>query len=90
MKLQFEVRFLGGRENMFDTIENLEESGLIDNIDDYPGTVAVIKGKEITAIPGWEGRYRCQLESPATIQIRLYPKVHLSEFGFPTFYGMLN
>ena len=53
----------------------------------FESETVVVEGGEYRIAPGTTRGIPLPLESEASAQIRLYPRVHLSEFGFPRFYG---
>lgn len=88
VEVELEFGFLEMSEKTLPIINKLMEKGLIKREGRLPvGPPTSYKGKEMLLFPGLVHGLDVELEPETTMRVRLYPRVHLFEFGLPRFFG---
>lgn len=87
VEIQIEYAFPETNQDTLKTIQKLMDDNLVEtNSQDLPPSLTYLRGEEFPLIPG-QRHHLVELEPDTMMRVRIYPKVHLSEFGWPRFYG---
>lgn len=87
VEIRVEYAFLETNQETVKTINRLMDENLVEtDSDSLPSSLTYLRGKEFLLFPN-QIRNLVELEPETTTRVRIYPKVHLSEFGWPRFYG---
>lgn len=87
VEIRIEYAFPETNQKTLKTTQRLIDDNLVEtDRKGHPFSLTYLRGEEFLLFPG-QRHDLVELEPETITRVRIYPKVHLSEFGWPRFYG---